>query len=110
MIEHHVVGHIDQIADGPLSGQAQAALHPVRRRPNLHVAHDGRRETAAQIGIENLDLHAVSHIRAGAVADSYAGCFNGCPVNAATSRATPRIDAARAMLGRIEISSTASPR
>ncbi len=28
-IEHHIVGHIDQIADRALPGQAQAALHPV---------------------------------------------------------------------------------
>ena len=51
VLEHHVIGDVDQRGDRALAATRQPVDHPGRRlRPGVHVAHDATREPAAQVG------------------------------------------------------------
>ena len=47
--QHHVIGHIHDIVDGPLPCRFQSRLHPCGRRPDFHAPHQPRRIARAQI-------------------------------------------------------------
>ena len=54
-LEQHVVGDVDDVADRPDAGGAQPRLHPVRRRPDLHVG-DRARVARAQLRVLDDDV------------------------------------------------------
>ena len=49
MLQHHVRGGVDDIVDRAHPRRAQAALHPVRARPDLHPGDRDRDETRAEV-------------------------------------------------------------
>ncbi len=49
VLEHHVCGRVDHVADGPHAGSAQAPLHPVRARTDLDSADRNGDEARAQV-------------------------------------------------------------
>ena len=50
-IEGDVVGDVDERADRPEPDRAQPLLHPFRRRPVRHAAHQAKRESGAQMRV-----------------------------------------------------------
>ncbi len=53
--EHHVVGHVDDVVDGPHAGVRETRLEPGRRLAHLDAADDPRRVARAQVGVRDLD-------------------------------------------------------
>ena len=89
-LDHHVVGHVDDVADRPQPDHREPRLHPERRRPDADAANDARGVVRAEIG----RLHAHTRDRDAAAAASStqrdsAVAAGVAPVSAATSRATP---------------------
>ena len=58
-LEHHVVAHVDDVADRALARRDQAHLDPVRRRPDRDARHVPTHEPRAQPGLQDLDGQAV---------------------------------------------------
>ena len=60
VLEHHVVGDVDQCRDAALTATCQAIDHPCRRLGlRVHVAYDATRESATQIMGLNVDGQAL---------------------------------------------------
>ena len=53
--EHHVVRHVDDVADRPHAGVREARLEPRRRVGGLHPADDARAVARAEVGVDDLD-------------------------------------------------------
>ena len=49
-LQHDVVGHVHDVADGPHPGAAQALLHPERRRADLQTLDQRGGVAQAQVG------------------------------------------------------------
>jgi tRNA-binding EMAP/Myf-like protein len=58
-LEHHVVAHVDDIADRPLAGGDQAHLDPVRGGPDRDAADPAADETRTQLRRLDLDAQVV---------------------------------------------------
>jgi hypothetical protein len=57
MVEHDVIGDVDESGDRPLSGRLQSALHPLRRGPVLHAFDRAAEESRAAFGILDPDRY-----------------------------------------------------
>ena len=55
-LQHHIVGDIHDVVDGPHAGFADPVLDPLGRGPDLHVLDDGGNISGAQARV--LDLNA----------------------------------------------------
>ena len=62
---HHIVGHVNHIADGTHTAGAQFILHPVRRGHNLDIFQRAAGETAAQFRNFNGNTQHVVNVAAG---------------------------------------------
>jgi len=63
-LEHHIVGDVDHVADGALTCQPQAALHPERRGANGDVADQCGTIARAEVRVGDLDLNLALNGRA----------------------------------------------
>ena len=63
-LQHHVVGRVDDVADGALAGSEQAHLDAVRRRADRHAAHPAPDEPRAQVRVPDVHDEAVRDARA----------------------------------------------
>ena len=64
VLQHHVVGHIDHVVDGPQAGFGQPVLKPTRRRADGHSSDKAGGVTVAQVRIGHADGDAVLNWRA----------------------------------------------
>lgn len=91
-LEHHVVGHVHQRADGADAATRQALLHPLgRRRLGIHAADDPSGITRAGLGCVQHDGTAVAdhrrHRLAGRQTQRLAGQGRHFPGDAAEAEA-----------------------
>jgi len=63
VLEHHVGGGVDHVANGAHPGRAQAALDPVGARCDLHARDWNRDEPAAQVGHLDRDVDELGRRR-----------------------------------------------
>ena len=56
MVEHHIVGDVDECGDRALSGGLQACLHPVRRGAVCHTLDDASVKGGAAVGVVGADF------------------------------------------------------
>jgi hypothetical protein len=55
LVEGHVVGDVDQRADGPQAYCQQSLLHPGRARAVLDAAHEAQRKAGAKFGVVEVE-------------------------------------------------------
>ena len=55
--QHDVVGHVDDVVDGPHAGIGEPPLHPARRRADGDVLEQGRRIARRQVRVGDLDTN-----------------------------------------------------
>ncbi len=63
VLEHHVSGGVNDIADRAHSCRSQAALHPIGARPHLHSCNGDGDEAAAQVGDIDGDIDELARRR-----------------------------------------------
>ena len=106
-LQHHVVGHVDDVGDGPHAGLGQALGHPAGGRSRRPPARSGPRSGGSGRGPRRPAWRDRGRCRS---ATAGRGKVNGTPRAAARSRATPAIDMASGRLGVISRSKTMSSR
>ena len=62
VLEHDVVRHVDDVVDGALARQLQAAAHPLWRGADLDAAQHGCRVAHAQLGVLHHDGDRVGDV------------------------------------------------
>src|SRR5207247_5073472 len=112
-LEIHVVGDVDDAADGPDAGGEQTVGHPLGSRPDLYVAGCGR-VPGTESGILDGDLQTIGGTdrngRQAMVAPrSVEGSVSGRSYAVDTSRARPRTLRQSGRLAVTSKSITASP-
>ena len=68
---HHIVGHVNHVADGTHTAGTQLVLHPVRRRHNLNIFQRAAGKTTAQF--RNLNSNTQHIVNVAACRFLYAG-------------------------------------
>src|SRR5438270_1606707 len=57
MVEHHIIGDVDESRDRPLARRSQPTLHPARGSAILHAADRLTEESGAAVGVLDADRH-----------------------------------------------------
>ena len=108
-LEHHVVGHVDDVADRPHPREREPALHPLRRLAHRDLRGHAPTKRGQRSGASTttrapatvVDDRAPARVRSS---------VNGRPKCAASSRATPTMPIASGRFGVIDRSNTTSSR
>ena len=104
ILEHDVVGDVDEVVDGPHAGVADALAHPGGRRGDLHVSHHAGGVAAAERGLLDDDAGEGADIAAGLGTDlglvQAEGLVKG---HGGLARQTDHAQAVRAVGGNLEL-------
>ncbi len=90
-LEHHVVGHVDHVADAPHAAALQPPPQPRRRRPDAHALEHPGGEARAAHRVGNLDADGVGAPTQRDSTGTRSVRRSGTPSTAAASRPTPEV-------------------
>ena len=100
-LEHHVVRDVNDGVDGPHAGRCQPGLHDYGRPPHPRQPEEPGTVTRTQLGVIDAHCHTFSCCLGGV--EKASGMRSAVPVTAATSRATPTMQAIGAVRGNLKL-------
>ena len=103
VLEHDVVGDVNDVVDRAHAGGVQALAHPDGRGFDLDVAHQTRSVARAQVGVAYLDRHILVNIVAHALDRRGADMERAVKGGGGLARQTDDAQAVRAVGGDLEI-------